>query len=96
MASSFSGKEYNVYRLIDGKLTMAPTPFPELGQRQVLIKITHTGVCYTDLEMFKLGAPAAFGHEGVGIVQAVGSAVTELIVGDRVGGGFHRHAWFVY
>jgi len=32
------------------------------------------------------------GHEGVGIVERIGELVTDLKVGDRAGGGYHRHA----
>jgi D-arabinose 1-dehydrogenase-like Zn-dependent alcohol dehydrogenase len=92
MAESYTGKEFNVYRGVDGKLTPTPTKIPSLGPKDILIKITHTGVCFTDRELFHLGAPCALGHEGVGIVKAVGSDVHELKVGDRAGGGFHRHS----
>jgi D-arabinose 1-dehydrogenase-like Zn-dependent alcohol dehydrogenase len=56
----------------------------------VLIRVTHSGVCYTDYEFYRLGAPLALGHEGVGVVEAVGPAVTTLVPGDRAGGGFHK------
>lgn len=92
MASTFIGKEYTVYRGIDGKITPTPAKIPALGPKQVLIKLTHTGVCYTDREYFRLGAPLALGHEGVGEVAAIGSAVTSLKIGDRAGGGFHKHS----
>ncbi len=90
MASSFAGKEYPIYRGVDGKLTQQTAKIPELGSNDILIKITHAGVCYTDFLLFHIGLPIALGHEGVGIVEAVGSAVTTLKVGDRAGGGFHR------
>jgi len=90
MASTYEGKEYTVYRGLNGTITATPAKIPTLGPHDVLIKITHTGVCFTDREFFRLGAPLALGHEGVGEVVAVGSAVTSLKVGDRAGGGFHR------
>jgi len=90
MASAFEGKEYTVYRGINGQITATPAKIPALGPHDVLIKITHTGVCFTDREFFRLGAPLALGHEGVGEVVAVGSGVTSLKVGDRAGGGFHK------
>lgn len=92
MASSFEGKDYTVYRGIEGKITATPAKIPPLGPKDVLIKITHSGVCFTDREYFRLGAPLALGHEGVGEVVAIGSAVTSLKVGDRAGGGFHKHS----
>ena len=90
MASTLVGKEYTVYRNVEGKLSAAAAKIPEIGPHDVVIKITHSGVCYTDLLLVQGGHPLAVGHEGVGIVEAVGSAVTSLKVGDRAGGGFHK------
>lgn len=60
---------------------------PKAGE--VLIKITHTGVCHTDA--FTLSGddpegvfPAVLGHEGSGIVVEVGEGVTSVAVGDHV------------
>ncbi len=55
---------------------------------EVLVRIVATGLCHTDLslrdqlpaEMF----PRVFGHEGAGVVEQVGSAVTGIEVGDHV------------
>lgn len=63
----------------------------ELGDPQadeVLVKIVATGLCHTDIhlkgflpgEMF----PNVFGHEGAGIVEAVGAGVSDVEVGDHV------------
>lgn len=62
----------------------------ELGPKEVLIKITHSGVCGTDVHYIPYGV--ALGHEGVGIVEKVGSEVTQLKVGDRAGGGYHQNS----
>lgn len=60
---------------------------PKAGE--VLVKITHTGVCHTDA--FTLSGddpegifPAVLGHEGGGIVVEVGEGVTMLQPGDHV------------
>ncbi|KAJ7459823.1 chaperonin 10-like protein [Mycena latifolia] len=53
---------------------------------QVLVKITHSGICGTD-EHFKQ-ADMALGHEGVGIVEQIGEAVKGFKVGDVVGWGY--------
>lgn len=60
---------------------------PRAGE--VLVKITHTGVCHTDA--FTLSGddpegifPAVLGHEGGGIVVELGHGVTSLAVGDHV------------
>ena len=56
---------------------------------EVLVKITHTGVCHTDA--FTLSGedpegvfPAVLGHEGAGIVVELGEGVTSVSVGDHV------------
>jgi S-(hydroxymethyl)glutathione dehydrogenase / alcohol dehydrogenase len=56
---------------------------------EVLVKITHSGVCHTDA--FTLSGddpegifPAVLGHEGAGIVMQVGEGVTSLKPGDHV------------
>jgi len=60
---------------------------PKAGE--VLVKITHTGVCHTDA--FTLSGedpegvfPAVLGHEGGGIVVEVGEGVTSVKPGDHV------------
>ncbi|KAK1756255.1 GroES-like protein [Echria macrotheca] len=88
--ASLTGTEYPIYRTLEGKVTADKATIPELGPNDVLIRITHSGVCYTDYEFSRFGAPLAMGHEGAGIVEAVGSAVTTLKPGDRAGGGFHK------
>lgn len=82
MAETFS------MRGVDGKVTKTPAEIPELQPKEVLVKITHSGLCGTDLFYVPYGC--ALGHEGVGVVEKVGSAVTAHKVGDRVGGGYLR------
>ncbi|KAJ7628814.1 putative NADP-dependent alcohol dehydrogenase C 2 [Roridomyces roridus] len=53
---------------------------------QVLVKVTHSGICWTD-EVFK-HADMVLGHEGVGVVQQLGEAVQGFKVGDVVGWGY--------
>lgn len=58
-------------------------------QGEVLVRIVATGVCHTDAYTLS-GAdpeglfPTILGHEGGGIVEAVGPGVTDLEVGDHV------------
>lgn len=65
------------------------TPLP--GPGQILVKIEASGVCHTDLHAaegdwpVKPSLPFIPGHEGVGYVAAVGSGVTRVKEGDRVG-----------
>ena len=54
---------------------------------EVLIKVVATGVCHTDAVARDLAIaplPAVLGHEGAGIVEAVGEGVKDLAVGDHV------------
>lgn len=54
---------------------------------EILVKIVGVGVCHTDIvfkEAQMIAPPAVLGHEGSGIVEAVGSAVKKVAPGDRV------------
>lgn len=55
---------------------------------EVLVKIVATGMCHTDMvardQLYPVPQPVILGHEGAGYVVAVGSAVSELEVGDPV------------
>jgi S-(hydroxymethyl)glutathione dehydrogenase / alcohol dehydrogenase len=58
------------------------------GPHEVLVRMAASGLCHTDLEV-ATGAlaqplPAVLGHEGAGIVEAVGSLVRSVQIGDRV------------
>ncbi|KAL4923557.1 NAD(P)-dependent alcohol dehydrogenase [Aspergillus undulatus] len=59
-----------------------------LERDQVLVKVTHSGVCGTDVH-YK-SADMVLGHEGVGHVEEVGPDVRELKKGDRVGWGYEH------
>jgi D-arabinose 1-dehydrogenase-like Zn-dependent alcohol dehydrogenase len=64
----------------------------DLGPSEVIVKISHCGVCGTD-EHYR-HADQGLGHEGVGIITEAGSSVhnvSEFRVGDRVGmSWFHK------
>ena len=72
-------------------LTIEEVPVPEPGPGQVLVRVTASGVCHTDLHAadgdwpVKPKLPFIPGHEGVGHVAAVGAGVNSLREGDRVG-----------
>lgn len=59
---------------------------PQAGE--VLVRVVAAGICQTDLHIRDGDFPASFplvpGHEGAGIVEQVGDAVTTVSVGDRV------------
>jgi aryl-alcohol dehydrogenase len=59
---------------------------PQFGE--VLVQMVASGVCHTDVHvmhgLLPVPLPAILGHEGAGIVQAVGPGVTKLSAGDHV------------
>src|SRR3982750_953449 len=63
---------------------------PEAGPDKVGVKIEASGLCHPDIHAahgdwpVKPHLPFTPGHEGVGIVESIGSGVTEVAVGDRV------------
>lgn len=73
-----------------GVKSLAIVASPKILQADdAIIKIVSTTICGTDLHILKGDVPAVhqgriLGHEGVGIVTAVGSAVTRFKEGDRV------------
>ena len=69
-------------------LDTVPTP-KILQPTDAIIKVVKTTICGTDLHILKGDVPAVtkgriLGHEGVGVVEEVGSAVTRFKKGDRV------------
>ncbi len=72
-------------------LMIEEVPIPKPQPRQILIKVEACGVCHTDLHAIsgdwpvKPKLPFIPGHEGAGVVVALGSEVTTLKEGDRVG-----------
>ena len=75
----------------EGKIEYLDRPVPQMQKAgDVLVRIEACGICGTDLNI--LAVPPAhkappgiiIGHEGVGIVESVGTGVTGLQPGDRV------------
>lgn len=72
-------------------LSIEQVPIPVPGPGEVLVKIVASGVCHTDLHAakgdwpVKPTPPFIPGHEGAGIVAAVGPGVTHVKEGDPVG-----------
>jgi S-(hydroxymethyl)glutathione dehydrogenase/alcohol dehydrogenase len=60
----------------------------EVGPRDVRVKIVSSGVCHSDVSAqngtIPMATPCVLGHEGAGIVQEVGAAVSTVGVGDHV------------
>ncbi len=80
-----------VVRQFGRPLSIEEVPIPSPGPGEVLVKIMATGVCHTDLHAadgdwpVKPAPPFIPGHEGAGIVAAVGAGVKMLKEGDAVG-----------
>ncbi len=71
-------------------LRAAEVPVPELGAGQVRLRVTHCGVCRTDLHVVEgdlppAKAPVIPGHQIVGSVEAVGPGARRFHLGDRLG-----------
>jgi alcohol dehydrogenase len=72
------------------KMLLEDRPKPVItAPTDAIVKVTRTTICGTDLHILKGDVPTCapgriLGHEGVGIVDAVGSAVTAFKVGDSV------------
>jgi aryl-alcohol dehydrogenase len=77
-----------VVRTRGGPFTLEPCELTAPREGEVLVELEACGVCHTDLTArdHDLGAalPAVLGHEGVGIVRALGEGVSEFALGDRV------------
>jgi alcohol dehydrogenase, propanol-preferring len=79
------------YRAIGAAPEVVEVPDPEVGPGQVLLKVTAAGVCHSDefimglpAEQYVYGLPLTLGHEGAGVVEAVGAGVTGVRPGDAV------------
>jgi propanol-preferring alcohol dehydrogenase len=80
-----------VVRAFGKPLAIEEVPVPVPGPGEVLVKIVATGVCHTDLHAadgdwpVKPTPPFIPGHEGAGVVVALGAGVRNLKEGDAVG-----------
>ena len=78
-------------------LTLQEVPVPEIGINDVLIRIDRTGICGTDVHIYKwdtwaqktIPVPMVVGHEFVGEIVEVGSNVTDFHPGEVVSGEGH-------
>ena len=76
---------------------MEDVPEPQCDTNDVKIKVTHTGICGTDLHIYTwnewaqrtLDLPLITGHEFCGIVEEIGPGITHYKPGDHVSGEAH-------
>lgn len=84
-------------RKADKGLWMEDVPVPEIGPNDLLVRITKTAICGTDLHIYNwdkwskenIKVPMVIGHEFVGKVEKIGTAVTGFKEGERVSGEGH-------
>src|SRR5437868_186329 len=56
----------------------------DAGPGEVQVAIQASGVCHTDLKVLRRWPAMIMGHEGAGIVSAIGPRVRNIVPGDRV------------
>jgi aryl-alcohol dehydrogenase len=70
------------------KLSLETLEIEDPRANEILVKVVATGVCHTDLVvrdgMLPTPLPVVLGHEGSGIVEKVGAAITKVKPGDKV------------
>jgi alcohol dehydrogenase len=73
-----------------GQIKLQDCPRPVIKDPgDAIVRVTHTTICGTDLHILKGDVPTAtpgriLGHEGVGVIDSVGAAVTSFKPGDHV------------
>ncbi|MCC4260466.1 NAD(P)-dependent alcohol dehydrogenase [Pseudomonas aestusnigri] len=71
-----------------GKIELQQRPIPDIGPTDALLRVTTTTICGTDVHILKGEYPVRpgliVGHEPVGIIEKLGSAVTGYEIGQRV------------
>jgi threonine 3-dehydrogenase len=78
-------------------LWLEDIPEPAIGINDVLVRVHYTGICGTDVHIYEwddwakktIPVPMTIGHEFVGEIVAVGSNVSDFLVGDIVSGEGH-------
>ncbi len=80
--------EAAVVSTVGGPFTLEPIELSTPRQDEVVVELEVSGMCHADLAAqaghIPFPLPAVLGHEGVGRIAALGSAVSDFAVGDRV------------
>lgn len=75
-----------------GAVEVRDLPIPEPGPGEILVKMGASGICYSDVMIYKglykgrspVPYPLIMGHEGAGVIAGLGRGVTNHKVGDKV------------
>ena len=71
-----------------GRWSLETLELAEPAPHEVIVRVAASGICQTDVHardgFFPLPWPAVYGHEGAGVVERVGAAVTGVAPGDHV------------
>lgn len=78
-------------------LWLERVPIPKIGNNDLLVKVTKTAICGTDLHIYKwddwaqrtIKTPMIIGHEFVGEIVEIGNSVQGYEIGERVSGEGH-------
>ena len=77
-----------VVRAARAPMSLETLDLDDVRENEILVRLTATGICHTDLAMrdqaFPVPQPIVLGHEGAGVVERIGRAVTKVGVGDHV------------
>ena len=79
-----------VFRKVHEPLTIETVEMDRPRGREIIVRTVATGVCHSDLHVvdglarYPIDRPFVLGHEGAGVVDAVGYDVTAVQVGDHV------------
>jgi S-(hydroxymethyl)glutathione dehydrogenase / alcohol dehydrogenase len=79
-----------VFRKVHEPLTIETVEMDKPRGREIIVRTVATGVCHSDLHVvdgvgrYPVDRPFVLGHEGAGVVEAVGDAVSAVQVGDHV------------
>lgn len=91
--------KFNAYAATTARGPLQPFSFDpgEIGPEEVEIKVTHCGLCHSDLSMLDnewgmSNYPFVPGHEATGKIVALGEAAKGLKIGQRVGLGWFSHS----
>ncbi|RKR14324.1 S-(hydroxymethyl)glutathione dehydrogenase/alcohol dehydrogenase [Maribacter vaceletii] len=68
----------------DGSFSIEEITVQTPEQNEVVVQIKAAGLCHTDHDSLNWGKPIVMGHEGAGIVTAIGTNVKSVAIGDSV------------